>query len=211
MTRQGLEDLKELTETLNSQIHRDSITGPFTRCSFLITKITHHLKDFSNIIWEPSTRRATRKEIITSLKPIYRNLREIPATLFNNIDFDLSKRLIREIYLVGGREEAKTLLEKLEHSTGRKSAIAELAMDIGLFHKSLSLLKERKEKSQMSVQEVYNLSLLLYMTGNTQKALESIKELERRMGLLSYGSTLKASIYIALNELDKAKEILSSR
>ncbi len=131
--------------------------------------------------------------------------------LFNNIDFDLSKRLIREIYLVGGREEAKTLLEKLEHSTGRKSAIAELAMDIGLFRKSLSLLKERKEKSQMSVQEVYNLSLLLYMTGNTKKALESIKELERRMGLLSYGSTLKASIYIALNELDKAKEILSSR
>lgn len=211
-----LKKLHELTDLLLSKLEENSLEHafPLRQASVLIRRIVRQLKAFYEKIWDRSTERTTRKKLLNSLETINERLANLPPEVFSRIDFDLGLNLIKAVYLTGGEEYGRTLLknrrEEVTNDSQHLSSLADLAMNLGLYSESLSLMEDLKEITQLSTKEMYNYALLLYMVGKTEKALDAIEQLERKGTFMAHTSHLKASVNIALTRLDEAKKALGS-
>lgn len=208
-----IQELKQIVRTLFSKIDEEKQVKISTRrITPLLTRIGQHLKSCSSKIWEKSTKREVREKIVTSLEPVCQKLGQLSPSVLYQLDFRVFKNLVKHIYLVGGIKPAKKILNGLyEEITGdfqKISALADLTMDLGLFQDSIRLMNKLRENEEISMKKMYNLTLLTYMRGNTKKSWELIKEMEKKSGYIFYGSSLKASISIALNRLEEARKAL---
>lgn len=211
-----IQELKQIVRTLVSKLEKEKQERiPTRRVTPLLTRIERHLKSCSNKIWEKSTKREVREKIVTSLDPVCQKLSQLSPSILDQLDFRVFKNLIKHIYLVGGVKPAKkllnTLYEKISGDFKKISALADLTMDLGLFQDSIHLMSKLKKHGKIRMKEMYNLTLLSYMRGNTKKSWEIMKEMEKKSEYIFYSSSLKASINIALNRLDEAKKALGKR